>query len=57
MVIDLQGITINSTLQELISKVRSNDPYISNVRVGQFKPDVVRLVLDLKQPIALRFLP
>ncbi|HHU94546.1 MAG TPA: AMIN domain-containing protein [Alcaligenaceae bacterium] len=52
MVIDLQGITINSTLQELISKVRSNDPYISNVRVGQFKPDVVRLVLDLKQPIA-----
>ena len=52
MVIDLQGITINSVLQELVSKVRPNDPYISNVRVGQFQPDVVRLVLDLKQPIA-----
>lgn len=52
MVIDLNGITINSTLRDLVSKIRPNDPYISNVRVGQFKPDVVRLVLDLKQPIA-----
>lgn len=52
MVIDLHGITINSTLRELVSKVRANDPYISDVRVGQFQPDVVRLVLDLKQPIA-----
>ena len=52
MVIDLTGLTINSTLQELVSKVRSNDPYIANVRVGQFQPNVVRLVLDLKQPIA-----
>ena len=52
MVIDLKGITINTVLNELISKVRPNDPYIANVRVGQFQPDVVRLVLDLKQPIA-----
>lgn len=52
MVIDLQGISVNSTLQELVSKVRPNDPYINSVRVGQFQPDVVRLVLDLKQPIA-----
>lgn len=52
MVIDLKGITINTVLKELVSKVRPNDPYIGNVRVGQFQPDVVRLVLDLKQPIA-----
>lgn len=52
MVIDLQGISVNNTLEELISKVRANDPYISSVRVGQFQPNVVRLVLDLKQPIA-----
>lgn len=52
MVVDLQGITINTVLKELIAKVRPNDPYIGDVRVGQFKPDVVRLVLDLKQPIA-----
>src|SRR5690606_34737039 len=43
---------INSTLNELVSKVRPNDPYISSVRVGQNRPNVVRLVLDLKQPIA-----
>lgn len=52
MVVDLKGITINTVLKELVSKVRPNDPYIGNVRVGQFQPDVVRLVLDLKQPIA-----
>lgn len=52
MVIDLKGVQINATLQELIAKVRANDPYIANVRVGQFNPETVRLVLDLKQPIA-----
>lgn len=52
MVIDLKGLTLNTVLNELVSKVRPNDPYIGNVRVGQFEPDVVRLVLDLKQPIA-----
>lgn len=52
MVVDIEGLTINSTLNELVSKVRPNDPYISSVRVGQNRPNVVRLVLDLKQPIA-----
>ncbi|MCQ9615847.1 N-acetylmuramoyl-L-alanine amidase [Paenalcaligenes niemegkensis] len=52
MVVDIEGLTINSTLNELVSKVRANDPYISSVRVGQNRPNVVRLVLDLKQPIA-----
>lgn len=52
MVVDLQGMTINKVLNELASKVAPNDPYIANVRVGQYQPDVVRLVLDLKQPIA-----
>lgn len=52
MVIDLKGVQINATLQELIAKVRANDPYIQNVRVGQFDPETVRLVLDLKQAIA-----
>ncbi|MDV2115718.1 N-acetylmuramoyl-L-alanine amidase [Alcaligenes faecalis] len=52
MVVDIQGLTMNRTIEELISKVRPNDPYIRSVRVGQNRPDVVRLVLDLKQPIA-----
>ena len=52
LVVDIDGLSLNSTLNELVSKVRSNDPYIGGVRVGQNRPGVVRLVLDLKQPVA-----
>ncbi|NLC37270.1 MAG: AMIN domain-containing protein [Alcaligenaceae bacterium] len=52
LVVDIEGLTLNSTLNELVSKVQSNDPYIGTVRVGQNRPGVVRLVLDLKQPVA-----
>src|SRR5690554_6062118 len=52
LVVDIEGLTLNSTLNELVSKVRSDDPYIGTVRVGQNRPGVVRLVLDLKQPVA-----
>jgi N-acetylmuramoyl-L-alanine amidase len=34
-----------------VGKVRPDDPYIAGVRVGQYQPRVVRLVLDLKQPV------
>ena len=34
-----------------MAKVKPNDPYISQVRVGQFQPGIVRLVFDLKEPI------
>lgn len=52
LVVDIEGLTLNSTLNELVSKVRPNDPYIGAVRVGQNRPGVIRLVLDLKQPVA-----
>ena len=35
-----------------LGKVRPDDPYIAGVRVGQYQPRVVRLVIDLKQPVA-----
>jgi N-acetylmuramoyl-L-alanine amidase len=38
-------------LRELVGKVRSDDPYITGVRVGQFNPTTVRLVLDLRQMV------
>jgi len=34
-----------------VRKVRADDPYIAGVRVGQNRPKVVRLVIDLKQAI------
>jgi N-acetylmuramoyl-L-alanine amidase len=52
LVVDIEGLTLNNTLSELVSKVRPGDPYIRSVRVGQNRPDVIRLVLDLKQPVA-----
>lgn len=52
LVVDIEGLTMSNKLNDLVSKVRPNDPYIASVRVGQNRPDVIRMVLDLKQPIA-----
>ena len=52
LVVDLDGVDLDPTLRELVAKVRADDPYIAQVRVGQFKPRVVRIVFDLKAPVA-----
>jgi N-acetylmuramoyl-L-alanine amidase len=49
LAVDIEGIELNPELRELVAKVQSDDPFISGVRVGQFAPGIVRLVLDLKQ--------
>lgn len=49
LALDITGIDLNPELKELVAKVKSDDPFISGVRVGQNAPNVVRLVLDLKQ--------
>ncbi len=51
LVIDLEGVSLNSVLQTLGQKVRADDPYITNLRVGQFSPSVVRVVIDLKAAV------
>ena len=51
LVIDLERVEISDTLNDLTSKISDNDPYIKSMRVGRFKPDVVRLVLDLKSEV------
>jgi len=52
LVIDIDGLELSPALREIVGKVRSDDPFIGGVRVGQNQPRVVRLVLDLKQPTA-----
>ncbi|MGB5806916.1 MAG: AMIN domain-containing protein, partial [Castellaniella sp.] len=52
LVVDIEGLRLNPALNDLVSKIRPNDPYISTVRAGQNRPDVVRLVFDLKQDVA-----
>ncbi len=51
LVIDLEDVGINDTLNQLSTKIGSNDPYIKSLRIGRFKPGVVRLVFDLKTAI------
>jgi N-acetylmuramoyl-L-alanine amidase len=51
LVIDLEDVEPGDKLNELSKKISSNDPYIASVRVGRFKPTVVRLVLDLKSDV------
>ncbi len=52
LAVDVRGIELNTTLKELVAKVGPTDPTINGIRVGQFGPGVVRLVVDLKQPVA-----
>ena len=51
LVVDIEGLGLNNTLKSLVAKVEPNDPYIKQVRVGQNRPNVVRLVLDLKEEV------
>ncbi len=51
LAVDIEGIDLIPALRELVAKVKSDDPNISGIRVGQNAPGVVRLVIDLKRPI------
>ncbi len=52
LAVDVRGIALNPALKELVAKVGPTDPTINGIRVGQFGPGIVRLVVDLKQPVA-----
>ena len=52
LVIDIDGLELSPALRGLVGKIRSDDPFIAGVRVGQYQPRVVRLVIDLKQATA-----
>jgi N-acetylmuramoyl-L-alanine amidase len=51
LAVDIEGIELNPALRELVGKVKPDDPYINGLRVGQFAPNVVRIVFDLKQAV------
>ena len=52
LAVDIEGLQLNPALRELVGKVQASDPNIAGIRVGQFSANVVRLVIDLKRPIA-----
>ncbi|MDN6109866.1 MAG: AMIN domain-containing protein, partial [Enterobacterales bacterium] len=52
IVVDIEGVHLNSVLKGISSQVQSGDPYLKTARVGQFDKNTVRLVLELKQEIS-----
>jgi len=51
LVLDLDGVELNQNLKALAGQISPNDPYIKQVRVANFKPGTVRVVIDLKAEI------
>jgi len=49
LAVDIEGLDLSPELRELVGKVKTDDPFIGGIRVGQQSPGVVRLVVDLKQ--------
>jgi N-acetylmuramoyl-L-alanine amidase len=52
VVIDIEDVQLNSVLKGIGEKIRAQDPYISQLRVGQFNKTTVRMVIELKQTIS-----
>lgn len=38
LAVDIEGLDLNPALKELVAKVRSDDPNIASIRVGQLRP-------------------
>ncbi len=51
LVVDLEGVDLDDELKALPGKVGTADPYIQSVRVGVNRPNVVRIVFDLKTEV------
>ncbi|MGH8621300.1 MAG: N-acetylmuramoyl-L-alanine amidase [Burkholderiales bacterium] len=51
LAVDLEDVEVTAALSGLTEKIAANDPYIKGMRIGKFKPGVVRLAFDLKSEI------
>ncbi len=51
LVLDLQNVELGAALKSLSGKILSGDPYIKQVRAANFKPGIVRVVIDLKAAV------
>ena len=49
LVLDLENVELNAALKSLAGKTQGSDPYVKKVRVANFKPGVVRVVIELKE--------
>jgi N-acetylmuramoyl-L-alanine amidase len=51
LVLDLEGVELNSEIGRLPERVLPSDPYIQAIRVAVYRPGVLRVVLDLKSEV------
>jgi N-acetylmuramoyl-L-alanine amidase len=51
LVLDLLDVDLNAALAQLPRLVRPSDPYIAGIRVANYRPGVLRIVLDLKTEV------
>lgn len=51
LVVDIDGLQLTESLKRQIAAVKPDDPYIASMRIGQYKPGTVRLVMDLKTDV------
>jgi N-acetylmuramoyl-L-alanine amidase len=51
LVLDLEGVEPDGELGQLVQRLRPNDPHIQSIRLSQFRPGIVRIVLDLKDEV------
>ena len=51
LVVDLEGVELTEELKQLPAKVGADDPYIQSVRIAVNRPNVVRVVFDLKTEV------
>ena len=55
--LDIEDIELNAALKTLSDKILSSDPYIKQVRVAKYKPNVVRIAVDLKGEVKSNLFP
>lgn len=51
LVVDIKGLALTPQLRKQIESVKADDPYIAAIRIGQYQPDTLRLVMELKQDV------
>lgn len=52
LVLDIEDVEITPVVKTLSDRILSSDPYIKQIRVGMFKTNVLRIVIDLKSEVS-----
>ncbi len=48
IVLDIENVVLDASLKALSTKIAADDPYIKQIRLGNYQQNIVRLVIDLK---------